>query len=180
MVIRHAEKPDDDHGGVCPKGTADPHDLTVRGWKRAGALVRFFAPLRGKPPEPICTPQVIFASSHEIGSPSKRPEHTVRPLAKLLGEEMLNTDYGDGQEADVARAAEDAAASGPVLIAWHHEKIPGILQCLRVADCPEEWPDKRFDLVWVLKRTGRDARWALVKQVPQLLLAGDEGTNSVT
>lgn len=179
MVIRHAEKPDDKHRGVCPRGKEDPHDLIVRGWQRAGALVRFFAPHGGEPRAPIRTPRVIFASNTEIGSQSKRPEHTVRPLARLLGEDMLNTDYGDGQEADVARAAEGAAADGPVLIAWHHEKIPEILEHLRVAGYPETWPDERFDLVWVLKRTDRDVRWTFVKEVPQLLLAGDKGATSV-
>jgi hypothetical protein len=46
MVIRHAEKPDKQAGmsGISKVGEPDKDDLTVRGWQRAGALVRFFNP----------------------------------------------------------------------------------------------------------------------------------------
>jgi len=46
MVIRHAEKPDKQAGisGVTEAGMADKDELTVKGWQRAGALVRFFNP----------------------------------------------------------------------------------------------------------------------------------------
>ena len=49
MIIRHAERPPDDGliHGVNMSGTKDPEELTVRGWQRAGALVRFFAPANG-------------------------------------------------------------------------------------------------------------------------------------
>ncbi len=38
MLIRHAEKPGGDDGGVDQKGDADKHNLIVRGWQRAGAF----------------------------------------------------------------------------------------------------------------------------------------------
>jgi hypothetical protein len=43
MIIRHGEKPagDGSDAGVSPEGNADAEDLTVRGWQRSGALVRF-------------------------------------------------------------------------------------------------------------------------------------------
>ena len=46
IIIRHAEKPDPQAniGGVSEAGGADRNDLTVRGWQRAGALVRLFNP----------------------------------------------------------------------------------------------------------------------------------------
>ena|SRR5271165_4540761 len=42
MTIRHAERPPVDGSieGVTPSGTKDPAELTVRGWQRAGALIR--------------------------------------------------------------------------------------------------------------------------------------------
>ncbi len=46
MLIRHAERPNADKSlrGVGFDGRKDKESLTVRGWQRAGALARFFAP----------------------------------------------------------------------------------------------------------------------------------------
>ena len=93
MVIRHAEKPDDKDGGVDPKGNPDKHDLIVRGWERAGALVQFFANPRD-PNGPIKQPATIFATEPSTGSDSKRPLHTVTPLAKFLGPQHRQRDCG--------------------------------------------------------------------------------------
>ena len=82
MLIRHAEKPDDKDGGVDQKGNADKHDLIVRGWQRAGALVQFFANPRD-PNGPIKRPATIFATEPTTGSESKRPLHTVTPLEQM-------------------------------------------------------------------------------------------------
>jgi hypothetical protein len=53
MIIRHAEKPDPSANivGVTEGGDVDKDDLTVRGWQRAGALVRFFNPVAPPAPE---------------------------------------------------------------------------------------------------------------------------------
>src|SRR5689334_18288999 len=81
MIIRHAEKPDDADQGVTPAGLPDREDLTVRGWQRAGALGRFFAPRDERFADPhLATPDVIFASQVGPQSPSARPMHTVTPL----------------------------------------------------------------------------------------------------
>jgi hypothetical protein len=37
---------------------------------------------------------------------------------------------------------------------------------------PQIWPDDRFDLVWVFEPGSTGGSWRL-RQVPQLLLAGD-------
>ncbi|HEY8003807.1 MAG TPA: hypothetical protein VIE16_06230, partial [Phenylobacterium sp.] len=65
MIIRHAEKHAGTHErGVNIKGYHTSHELTVRGWIRSGALVRFFAPIGGLPDgAPISTPRSIFASA---------------------------------------------------------------------------------------------------------------------
>ena len=39
LLIRHAEKPDGQDGGVNVDGACDEKSLTVRGWQRAGALI---------------------------------------------------------------------------------------------------------------------------------------------
>ena len=81
MLIRHAEKPDDKDGGVDPKGDLEKHDLIVRGWQRAGALVQFFANPRD-PNGPIKRPATIFAT---------QPSHRKRKQAPAP--------YGDAAQA---------------------------------------------------------------------------------
>lgn len=167
MLIRHAEKPDDQDGGVDQKGQSDKHDLIVRGWQRAGALVQFFANPRD-PNRLIQRPAVIFAT--DPGSESKRPLHTVTPLAQFLTI-TIDSSIAEGSEQDLVNKA--AASNGMVLIAWHHEKIPAIANLiLQNQSAPQKWPGDRFDVVWVFDRTAAGAPWKL-SQVPQLLLAGD-------
>jgi hypothetical protein len=169
MLIRHAEKPDDKDGGVDQKGEPDKHDLIVRGWQRAGALVQFYANPRD-PNSPIKRPATIFATEPNSGSESNRPLHTVTPLAKFLN---LNIDsrIAEGSEDALVQAA--VAANGVVLIAWHHEKIPAIANLvLQNKSAPQKWPGDRFDVVWIFTREAPTAPWKFA-QAPQLLLAGD-------
>lgn len=65
-----------------------------------------------------------------------------------------------------------------VLVSWAHGEIPAIAQGLPLsrktaATVPAEWPDARFDLVWVfdLDPASREYRFS---QQPQLLLSGDK------
>ncbi len=169
MLIRHAEKPDDKDGGVDQKGKPDKHDLIVRGWQRAGALVRFFANL-GDPNGPIKRPATIFATEPNSGSESNRPLHTVTPLAKFLNLNIDST-IAEGSEDALVKAA--GAANGVVLIAWHHEKISAIANLiLQNQSAPQKWPGDRFDMVWIFTRDAPTAPWKFA-QAPQLLLAGD-------
>ena len=63
--------------------------------------------------------------------------------------------------------------SGTVLIAWSHENIAKIVAALGMSDAvPSEWPDERFDIVWVFDRVRQHTRFT---QVPQCLLACDSG-----
>jgi hypothetical protein len=172
LLIRHAEKPDDEghERGVAPDGAPDNNGLTVRGWQRAGALVRFFAPLRAALPDPrLATPDQIFAARATDRFPSRRSVQTVAPLADLLGL-RVNCDYAREQEADLARAAR--AAVGVSLIAWSHNSLPELARLVTGNRCqvPGAWPTDRFDVVWVFD--DRDGDWSF-HQVPQLLLAGD-------
>jgi hypothetical protein len=175
MIIRHGEKHAGTHDhGVNVQGVRTKHELTVRGWRRAGALVRYFAPVGGMAADaPISTPQSIFASAATPASPSLRAQHTVLPLAEMLGVEV-NATHPEGQEIAVATAA--LAAPAPVLISWHHSHIPLLAKAVAGAGvgCPEAWPDDRFDVVWVLDRNGAGA-WRF-SQVAQRLFAEDGET----
>ena len=169
MLIRHAEKPDDKDGGVDPKGNPDKHDLIVRGWQRAGALVQFFANPR-EPNGPIERPATIFATEPSSQTASKRPLHTVTPLAKFLGID-INSAITEGSEQDLVNAA--LASPSVVLISWHHEAIPKIANLiLQNQSAPQKWPGDRFDVVWIFGRAAANAPWTF-SQAPQLLLSGD-------
>jgi phosphohistidine phosphatase SixA len=174
MIIRHAEKHNGGaERGVNIEGLHAHHELTVRGWQRAGALVRFFAPVGGMPPgSPISTPRSIFASAATPQSPSLRAQHTVGPLAAVLGIQ-IDKNHADGEEAAVAAAA--LAAPGPVLIAWHHSHIPALAKTIAGGQlgCPDDWPDDRFDVVWILDRSDAAAGPCSFSQVAQCLFAHD-------
>jgi hypothetical protein len=173
MVIRHAEKPDDAGtiSGVDVEGNQNREELTVCGWQRAGALVRFFAPVDGHfRDQRIETPATIFASRVVPHSKSLRSQHTVAPLADIIGRENLRLDFAEGQEEELVATA--VAADGVVLISWHHGAISAIKDALSSVTTllPEHGDRDRFDLVWVFTRTAAGWRFG---QVPQLLLAGD-------
>lgn len=173
MVIRHAEKPDDAGTvfGVDVQGTQNPEDLIVQGWQRAGALVRFYAPPDGHFRDPrIEKPDAIFATAVAPHSKSLRPQHTVVPLADVIGREKLQLAFSEGQETQLVAAA--LTAGDVILISWHHEAIPAIKDALLGDQSPpRHWAKERFDLVWVFTRSA--AGWRF-EQVPQLLLAGDK------
>jgi hypothetical protein len=169
MLIRHAEKPDDEDGGVDQKGKPDKHDLIVRGWQRAGALVQFFANPRD-PNGPIKPPATIFATEPSSQTASKRPLDTVTPLAEFLSID-IDSDITEGAEQDLVDQA--VAGTGAVLIAWHHEAIPKIANLiLQNQTAPQKWPGDRFDVVWIFSRAAANGPWTF-SQAPQLLLSGD-------
>ena len=175
MIIRHAEKPAGKVAGVNEAGAKSDHDLSVRGWQRAGALACLFAPAHGALQNGLLAkPAFIFASaSGDSGtgnSRSRRSEETVTPLAQRIGV-AVDLRFSRGQEKALAEAAQ--ACDGPVLIAWQHENIRVIANFILGAQvAPESWPSDRFDLIFVLTFDPSDGRYSFA-QVPQCLLAGD-------
>lgn len=175
MVIRHAEKPSEDGSvlGISESGGQNPEELTAKGWQRAGALVRLFAPLEGRFSDPrIATPDVLFASAVAPQSKSLRPWHTILPLSRLLNK-TIDLRHPKGDEIALVTAA--IAAEGVVLIAWEHKAILGIANQIvgNTTTCPQEWPGERFDMVWIFDRSPGLDQWSF-SQVPQMLLSGDQ------
>ena len=73
---------------------------------------------------------------------------------------------------------EDAfLCNGVVLICWQREYILQITDQILVnkAGAPPEWPEDRFDMVWVFDRNPSSAEYSF-KQIPQNLLMGDLAT----
>lgn len=175
MFIRHAEDASGDGApfGVSESGERDVRSLIVRGWTRAGALVGLFDP-RGSngdqmPTRPgILRPATIFA--HNPGDKSSRRSfETVSPLAASLG---LTVDIRYTQKQTAELSATLREMHGPVLVAWRHEQIATIIAGLGTITPPppSNWPENRYDMVFVLTRSS--GGWTF-EQVPQVLLAGD-------
>jgi hypothetical protein len=173
-LIRHAEKQlgDGPPHGVMVDGSPDPESLTPRGWQRAGALVGLFLPRADQLGVAILpTPTRLFACEVGPHSHSRRPLETLLPLSERLGlrlDEPFLQDELD-QLFEVIRGCD-----GHVLVAWEHKRLPLIAARLvgNGATVPQTWPDDRFDLVWVFE-PDPNAGGLELRQVPQLLLAGD-------
>lgn len=172
MFIRHAEKPTPELGaGIDANGHADAESLAVRGWQRAGALARFFCPAEGAHAARL-KPGCVFAPGTGPESASRRSMQTVTPLVALLKETSQVEFVTTYLKEDGAALMKDVLTrSGTVLIAWEHKVLPSLIGHLPHAPkIPASWPDDRFDLVWILERSG-DA-WHFT-QHPQMLLSGD-------
>jgi hypothetical protein len=162
LLIRHAEKPAGDFGGVTEDGRADPHGLSVRGWQRAGALAAWLAGPQAAGAG--IAPSALYAAADE--GRSHRPYDTLRPLAQSLGLPIrpLPSEVDPAETAAVIEAAQ-----GNVLVCWRHRELPALARALLSAatsSVPDTWDEQRFDLVWVI----RGERFAIVSQA---LLAGD-------
>ncbi len=173
MLIRHAERPSADKSirGVTQEGIKNKEELTVRGWQRAGALVRFFAPRDNHFVDAALErPDMLFACKAGPTAPSLRPQHSLMPLAELIQVD-LNCDYFEGEEEALVQKA--LMVEGTVLIAWKHRNMHVIANAIlgNKTTAPQYWPFNRVDLVWIFERKGEN--WTFT-QVPQLLLAGDQ------
>ncbi len=175
MLIRHAEKGDEAAGlrAVNAQGVQDSGGLSVRGWQRAGALVRWLAPLDGHfADERIARPTAIFAAAVSAAHPSARPRATVQPLADAL---HLHIDDSHAADAPAQRLLLALASlHGPVLLCWRHRELPALLAALTgnapLPAVPAAWPEDRCDLLWLLDDV--HGRWHF-DSVPQRLLPGD-------
>ncbi|CAN5125795.1 hypothetical protein BH11PSE14_BH11PSE14_01010 [soil metagenome] len=169
MVIRHAEKPDDAgrERGLDEHGSEDSRGLTVCGWQRAGALVRYFAPLQGRSYHPLLDkPSAVFAV--KANASSQRPLLTAQPLARELG---LSIDARFASDEVAPLLAAVALVDGPVLLSWRHSNMVDIARQL----CPEqqpapEWRVGCFDQTWVFAEDA--GRWTMTR-IAQQLLPGD-------
>jgi hypothetical protein len=174
MLIRHGEKPANSHppSGVTSEGEPEKESLTVRGWQRAGALACLFAPADGRFQDPsLAEPQFLFASEPRKRKGSRRPLETITPLAEKLAI-RINSNFH--KEEALEMLDEAYLCRGVVLICWQREFIPQIANHILADEttAPQDWPEDRFDMVWVFDRDAASARYSF-KQVPQSLLMGD-------
>lgn len=174
MLLRHAEKPakDDAPYGVTRKGERSKESLEVRGWQRAGALTNLFVPANHHSQHPaLAQPQFLYASKPLRRKGSRRPIETITPLAEKLGIK-INADFQRSQL--VSMIADVFACKGVVLICWQREYIPDIAALIlgKKKIAPSDWPEDRFDLIWVFDLHRASSTYKF-HQVTQELLAGD-------
>ncbi|KAF4334820.1 phosphoglycerate mutase family [Fusarium beomiforme] len=142
-MIRHGEKPAKVHG-------EEPHGLSAQGKERANDLPNVF----GKD-SPYNIGYIMAEHPHHKGR--RRPVDTVRPLADALGLK-IHDKVGKDDYADAAKKALSFEGPGNVLLCWEHHSLSGIAAAIGVQGYaaatgwpnPVEYPDDRFDLIWVV------------------------------
>jgi len=141
LIIRHAEKPDGDNGGpgLAPAGEA-----------RAKAYANYFQhfQLDGTP---VKIGAIIATADSED---SDRPRLTVTPFSQASGLK-IEQPFPDKEVKALAHWLAAGEPNRTILIAWHHGKMPKLLNQLG-AD-PDEllpdgvWPEDTYNWVIALK-----------------------------
>jgi len=171
LLIRHAEKPErhTTARGVSEEGTLDANELTVQGWQRAGALAQLFTSATTRHPA-LTAPSRLFAAARTPESSSRRSISTLEPLARVIGH-PVQTSFGPGQEQELATHV--CQLDGTTLIAREHKRLPRLAANISNdgTQPPVNWPDDRFDLVWIFVSEADGTRRFV--QVAQRPLAGD-------
>jgi hypothetical protein len=160
LVIRHAEKPE------------SGYDLTLDGYKRANAYVGYFTnfTVEAKP----FKPDYLFAATDSKGS--HRPRLTLEPLAKSTGL-TIDTSFKSKDFKGLADAIHSKSYGKQILICWHHEAIPQLVQALG-ADPHQlfpdgNWPDDVYG--WVIQlRYGPDGNLIDAKCINENLMPDDQ------
>ena len=105
---------------------------------------------------------------------SKSSVETLTPLAEKLAI-RINSHF---TRLAVEEMLEEVfMCAGVVLICWQQEFIPKIANYILRGQttAPQDWPNDRFDMVWVFDLDQASARYSF-HQVPQSLLLGDWAT----
>jgi hypothetical protein len=161
LIIRHAEKPET---GL---------ELTAAGAQRADAYTNYFRSLivDSKPLSLDCL--IATADSKN----SHRPRLTLEPLSRSLGL-PLDTRYKNKESDQLAAELQARPHGRQILICWHHEQIPALIQALGADPAkllPEgKWPDGVFS--WVIQLHYDQAGRLMpgeTKRIIENLLPGD-------
>jgi phosphohistidine phosphatase SixA len=159
ILLRHAEKPDDDSA----------LRLSARGEKRARALADFLGqPNALTSNAPIAA---LYATRVTRHAHSQRTGQTLAPLAKQLSLPVL-TPYDAELYTLLARdILNNRAYQGKtVVICWTHHDMAELAEALGVLPKPTKWKDNTFDRLWLIHPGSRGAGF---NDLPQRLLKGD-------
>ncbi|OZI37498.1 hypothetical protein CAL29_03570 [Bordetella genomosp. 10] len=172
MLIRHAEKPlRESRYAQDIAGAGGRHGLSSRGERRAQLLAAYFMSSEDLLRERgLCRPRFIFAAATTPRHRSTRPVDTVKPLAAALNLAVRDEFASDPPFDKAADTLCSAAAQGAVLVSWRQDTLPELARAIGARGVPDVWPESRFDMIWLLERSG--GVWTLT-QVPQMLLPED-------
>jgi len=160
LIIRHAEKPE------------SGYDLTPDGYKRADAYVGYFTNLTVET-KPF-KPDYLFAATDSKGS--HRPRLTLEPLSKATGL-TIDTSFKSKDFKGLADAIHSKSYGKNILICWHHEAIPQMVQALGADPTklfPDgKWPDDVYG--WVIQlRYGPDGQLLDTRRIEENLMPDDK------
>jgi phosphohistidine phosphatase SixA len=159
LLIRHAEKPDDD----------SDRTLAVAGQERAQAYVVYFQNY----PSATSPLRLDYIFAARDSSKSQRPRLTVTPLAQALYL-AIDLSYPD-DDVDGAAKAILALDGANVLVCWHHGKILDLALALGAPKdvLPPKWPGHVFG--WLLDLSFDADGKLSVSVVDQKLMHDDHG-----
>lgn len=162
MIIRHAEKFEDRHR----------IQLNPQGQTRAKALAQFF--LSDQRVMQYGVPAAIIAQRPSRDKKSVRCEQTVKPLARALGQRVINRfAYGEVTELVEWLRSTCEWDSRSVLICAAHLDIVPLTKALGVSQLRQlVWPHETYDRVWLVDFSP-DGKVTSFRDIPQCLLFGD-------
>lgn len=163
MLIRHAEKFED----------RQKINLNPRGKARAQALSQFFQSDPRVLEKGIIA--AIIAQKPNDSKKSVRCEETVEPLAKALGQKVIN-DFAYGEISKLVEWLKSSTEwdSKSVLVCAQHLDIVPLAKSLGVPEIGQSvWPHETYDRVWVLDFSQPEGKLISFRDVPQRLLFGD-------
>jgi hypothetical protein len=138
LIIRHAEKSPQSGHGLTPSGEA-----------RAAAYVGYFQTLAldGAP----ARPDTLVATADTKSS--HRPRLTIEPLSRALGL-PVDLRFKTRQVDALAEALRTEPHGRRILISWHHEAVPQLIQALGFDPTiipGGRWPDDVYGWLVVLR-----------------------------
>ena len=159
LIIRHAEKPDAGHG------------LSAAGVARADAYVNYFKnyQVNGQPLKLTS----LFATADS--KQSHRPRLTLEPTSKALGL-TIDSRFKDENYQGLVNELQSKPHGEGILIAWHHQKIPALLQALG-ADPKQviprtKWPESVYGWLTQL-RYDENGHLIEAKRIEEKLMPDD-------
>jgi hypothetical protein len=159
LIIRHAEKPDEG-SGLSPDGMA-----------RAEAYVNYFKKFTIDG-QPLKLTHLFAAADSKA---SRRPRLTLEPISRALGL-PLDTRFKNKDFQGLVDEIQTQPHGNAILIAWHHEKIPALLQALGADPVQviqkSKWPEDVFG--WVIElRYGSKGELVKAKRINEKLMPDD-------
>jgi len=163
MIIRHAEKFEDRH----------KIHLNPRGHTRAKALAQFFQTDPRVLEHGVAA--AIIAQRPSQQKRSVRCEDTIEPLAKALGQTVINR-FAYGQVTELAewlRSSREWDSKSVLICAAHMDIVP-LAKALGMPHVRQlVWPHETYDRVWLIDFSPTDGQVTSFRDIPQCLIFGD-------